>query len=302
MISDAELILESAARLAVPLAFVGLGELIAEKSGALNISVEGAMLAGAFGAVVGSDVTGSAVGGLIAGVGCGLLVALVQAFLSHALTVNQFVVGLSLNVFVLGLTSFLHASIVTEAHQFGVFRIPVLADIPLVGEALFAQRVPFYAVYLLIPATWWLLNRTRWGLEVQAVGENPEASAVSGLDVGRLRRQATILGGACAGFGGAYLSIGAIGAFSQNMAAGRGYVAIAAVIFGGWTVRGTVLGCALFGLMDALRLALPAIGIELNPQLLIASPYLMALLAMLLFNRSLRQPRALGLDFARRPA
>jgi len=302
MISDAELILESAARLAVPLAFVGLGELIAEKSGALNISVEGAMLAGAFGAVVGSDVTGSAVGGLIAGVGCGLLVALVQAFLSHALTVNQFVVGLSLNVFVLGLTSFLHASIVTEAHQFGVFRIPVLADIPLMGEALFAQRVPFYAVYLLIPATWWLLNRTRWGLEVQAVGENPEASAVSGLDVGRLRRQATILGGACAGFGGAYLSIGAIGAFSQNMAAGRGYVAIAAVIFGGWTVRGTVLGCALFGLMDALRLALPAIGIELNPQLLIASPYLMALLAMLLFNRSLRQPRALGLDFARRPA
>lgn len=301
MIADGALIIESAARLAVPLLFVALGELVAEKAGALNISVEGAMLASAFGAVLASDVSGSAPVGLVAGVGCGVAVALVQAYLSHALTVNQFVVGLSLNVFVLGLTSFLHASISTDPEQFGVLRIPLLADIPLVGEALFAQRVPFYAVYLLIPATWWLLERTRWGLEVQAVGENPNAADVSGLDVSRLRRQATILGGACAGFGGAYLSIGAIGGFSQNMVAGRGFIAIAAVIFGGWTLRGTALGCALFGLMDALRLALPAIGVELNAQLLIASPYLMALVAMLLFSRSLRQPRALGLAFERRP-
>ena len=128
----------------------------------------------------------------------------------------------------------------------------------------------------------------------------PEPADVSGLDVSRLRRQATILGGACAGLGGAYLSIGAIGGFSQNMVAGRGFIAIAAIIIGGWSLRGTLLGCALFGLMDALRLALPAIGVELNPQLLIASPYLMALVAMLLFSRSLRQPRALGLDFVRR--
>ncbi len=300
MSANAALILESAARLAVPLLLVAMGELIAEKAGALNISVEAGMLAGAFGAALGSDITDSTALGLLIGIACGVAVALVQAYLSHALTVNQFVVGLSLNVFVLGLTSFLHASIEMESLQFGVLRIPVLADVPVVGEALFAQRVPFYAAYLLVPAVWWVLNRTRWGLEVQAAGEDPRAADISGLDVAKLRRQATILGGACAGLGGAYLSIGAIGGFSQNMVAGRGFIAIAAIIIGGWSVRGTLLGCALFGLMDALRLALPAIGIELNPQLLIASPYLMALVAMLLFSRSLRQPRALGLDFVRR--
>lgn len=301
MSADVALVLESAMRLAVPLLFVALGELVAERSGALNISVEGAMLAGAFGAVLTSDVTGSAPLGLLGGVAFGGLVALVQAYLSHALTVNQFVVGLSLNVFVLGLTSFLHASTTLAATQFGILRLPGLADIPVVGEALFAQRVPFYAAYALAPATWWLLHRTRWGLEVQAVGENPQASDVSGIDVRRRRRQATLLGGLCAGYGGAFLSIAAVGGFSQNMTAGRGFIAIAAVIFGGWTVRGTVLGCALFGLMDSLRLALPAIGVELNPQLLIASPYLMALAAMVLFARSVRQPGALGLDFERRP-
>lgn len=301
MSADLALVLESAMRLAVPLLFVALGELVAEKSGALNISVEGGMLAGAFGAVLVSHATGSAPLGLVGGVCFGGLVAVVQAYLSHALTVNQFVVGLSLNVFVLGLTSFLHATTTLTAEQFGILRIPVLADLPVVGEALFAQRVPFYAAYVLAPACWWLLHRTRWGLEVQGVGENPQACDVSGVDVRARRRQATILGGLCAGYGGAFLSIAAVGGFSQNMTAGRGFIAIAAVIFGGWTVRGTVVGCALFGLMDSLRLALPAIGVELNPQLLIASPYLMALAAMVVFARSVRQPAALGADFQRRP-
>lgn len=300
MLGDLELILDSAIRLAAPLLFVALGELIAEKSGTLNISVEGAMLSSAFAAVLGSSVFSSAPIGLVIGIAVGVLVASIQAYFSHLLTVNQFVVGLTLNILALGLTGFLFASTTLTPEQFPIWSVPLLSDIPLVGEPLFAQRAPFFAVYALIPAAWYVLYRTRWGLEVQAVGENPQAADVSGIPVNARRRQAIILGGVCAGFAGAYLSIGAIGGFSPNMTAGRGFIAIAAVIFGGWAIRGTVVGCLLFGFMDALRLALPSLGIEINPQLLIASPYLMAIATMLLFAKSQRQPRMIGVGFERR--
>lgn len=300
MFNDLTLILESAMRLAAPLMFVALGELIAEKAGTLNISVEGAMLSSAFAAVAASSAFSSAPLGLLVGVLVGLAVSLVQGELSHRLTVNQFVVGLTLNIFSLGITGYLFASSSFDAARFSKWRVPLLADIPLVGSALFEQRIPFYLVYLLIPAVWLLLHRTRWGLEVQAIGENPQSADVTGIAVNRRRRQAILLGGLCSGFAGAYLSIGAIGGFSPNMTAGRGFIAIAAVIFGGWGLFGTVAGCLLFGFMDALRLALPPIGIELNPQLLIASPYLMAIATMLLFAKRQRQPRALGVGFERR--
>lgn len=302
MFDDLTLILESAMRLAVPLAFVAIGELVAEKAGTLNISVEGAMLASAFSAVAVSSATSSAVVGLLAGVLTGVVVALLQSQLSHRLTVNQFVVGLTLNILALGITGYLFASSDFDAERFPVWSIPLLAEIPVIGSPLFEQRAPFFLVYPLVPLLGWLLYRTRWGLEAQAVGENPQAADVTGLDVNRIRRQAIVLGGACSGLAGAYLSIGAIGGFSPNMTAGRGFIAIAAVIFGGWSVRWTLAGCLLFGFMDALRLALPPIGIELNPQLLIASPYLMAIAAMLFFARTQRQPSVLGVGFERRAA
>lgn len=302
MLDEAAVVLDSASRLAAPLAFVGLGELVAERAGTLNISVEGMMLGGAYAAAVGSSVAGSPLVGLLIGVAAGLSVALIQAVLSHRLTINQFVVGLTLNVLVLGLTSYLFSSVDMSPRQFGVLRIAGLADVPIVGKALFAQRWPFYAVYALPPLAWWLLHRTRWGLELQAVGENSQAADVSGVPVARRRREAIYFCGTCAGLGGAFLSTGAIGTFSPNMTAGRGFIAIAAVIFGGWTVRGTLLGAFIFGGADALRLALPAIGVEVNTQLLISAPYLFAILAMLVLARGSRQPAALGITFERRPS
>jgi len=294
------LMFDSAMRLAAPLLFVALGELIAEKAGTLNISVEGAMLSAAFAAVMGSSAFDSTIAGLVIGVGIGLLVGVIQGYLSHRLTVNQFVVGLTMNILALGLTGYLFASTDLDPEQFAVWRVPGLAEIPLIGEPLFVQRAPFFLVYLMIPVVWYVLHRTRWGLEVQAIGEDPQAADVTGIPVNRRRRQAVLIAGGCAGLAGSYLSIGAIGGFSPNMTAGRGFIAIAAVIFGGWGLKGAVAGCLLFGFMDALRLALPALGIELVPQLLIASPYLMAIGTMLLFAKSQRQPRALGLGFERR--
>lgn len=297
MTHDISVILDSTSRLAAPLLFVALGELVAERSGTLNISVEAMMLGAAYGGALGSSLTDSPATGLLIGIGVGISIALIHAQLSHRLTINQFVVGLALNVLVLGVTSFLLSSVEMDPHQFGAWSIPVLSDVPVVGKALFQQRPPFFLLFGLIPVVSWMLWRSRWGLEIRSVGENPEAATVTGIDVNRRRRQAICLCGLLAGLGGAYLSVGIIGEFSPNMTAGRGFIAIAAVIFGGWTIRGTVLGCLLFGGADALRLALPAIGVTLTPQLLISAPYLLAIVAMLFFAQGKRQPAALGRTF-----
>jgi simple sugar transport system permease protein len=252
------------------------------------------LLGSAFSGALGSWLAGSALAGLATAILCGLLIASVQALLSHRLAVDQFITGLSLNLLALGVTSFLFASFDMDSESMGTFRVPLLADLPLVGDALFDQSWLFYLLYPLVPCTWWLLYRTRWGLQVRSVGENPESCEVTGIDVKKRRRQAISWCGLMCGLGGAYLSVGLIGSFTPNMTAGRGFIAIAAVIFGRWTIRGTVAACIVFGGTDALRLALPALGFELTPQLLIAAPYLLALVAMLLIRPGRQGPAALG--------
>ena len=296
---DTEIILSSGVRLATPLAFAALGEYVAERAGCLNISVEAMMLGAAFASVATADTTGSATLGLLAGILAGALIAGVHATLSHRAEISTFVVGLVLNTLVLGLTSYFIASRSLGSHQVAQLRIPGLADLPVIGAPLFAERWPVYLLIGLIPLTWWLVERSRWGLELRAVGENPAAADVTGVRVNHRRRQAMLWCGVLAGLGGAHLAVGEVGSFSQNMTAGRGYLVIAAVIFGAWRLGRTLLGCALFGLADALRLALPALGVTLNSQLLAAAPYLLALLAMLAFVASSREPRSLGQPFER---
>lgn len=296
---DTATILSSGVRLSAPLAFAACGEYLAERAGIMNISVEAMMLGAAFGSVATASATGSASLGLVVGIVIGMVVAFVHANLSHRAQINTFVVGLVLNTLVLGLTSYLISTNTLTSHQVNLVSIPGLRDIPIIGQPLFEERWPAYLLLLLIPATWWLVERSRWGLELRAVGENPQAADITGIRVNHRRRQALIWCGACAGLGGAYLASGEVASFNQNMTAGRGYIVIAAVIFGAWRLGRTLLGCALFGLADAMRLALPALGITLNTELLIAAPYILALLAMLVFASQLREPRALGQPFER---
>jgi general nucleoside transport system permease protein len=292
-------ILASAIRLTGPLAFAGCGEQVAERSGTLNISIEAMMLAGAFFGVLGTSVFGNIVGGLLLGVLAGLVVAVIHANFSHRLNANTFVVGLTLNVLLLGMTSFLLETVDLEPKQAGRIEIPVLKEIPVIGEPLFVNRWPIYLLVPLIPLSWWLVHKTRWGLEVRASGEDPQAADVTGIDVNKRRRQSLYYCGLLSGLGGAYLSVAEVGLFNQNMTAGRGFLVNAAVIFGGWTLTGTLAGCFLFGAADALRLALPALGYRITPQLLIVAPYVLAIVAMLFFANRNRKPAALAVPFER---
>ena len=289
----------SAVRLGAFLAFAALGELVAEKAGTINISVEASLLAGAFGGAVAFGIGGSVWVGLILGVVAGLAVSMVQANLSHRLATDQFVVGITVNILVLGLVGFIAASIDPVAGRAGVLEVPLLSDVPLIGPALFGQTWPTYLLYPLIPLTWWILYRTRWGLEVRSVGENPQAADVSGIDVNKRRRQAIYYGGMLAGLGGAFLVLGQVGSFDTGAVGGRGFIAIAAVYFGGWRLRGTILGALLFGLADAIRLAVPVLGYQVNAQLLAALPYVLTLGVMYFITKRFRQPAALAQPFVR---
>lgn len=281
------------------LAFAASGELVAERAGTLNISVEAMLLTGAFTAAVGYHVTESFPLALLLGVVGGVIIAGVQAEMSHRLSADQFVVGLTLNILVLGLTGFLDNEIEPETKLAGRWDIPLLSDIPLIGQALFGQRWPFYLLYVLVPFTWWLLFRTRWGLEVRSVGENPQSADVSGIDVNKRRRQSIYYAGATSGLGGAFLIFGQIGLFEDSIVGGRGFIAIAAVIFGGWTLRGTIAGCIIFAGALSFRLSVQGLGYEVNSELLQSLPFLVTLIGMAIFAHRVRAPRALAQPFVR---
>ena len=276
------------------------GEWVAERAGTINISIEAMLLSGAFTSAVGFHLTCSVIVALFAGIVGGMAVASVQAEMSHRLSADQFVVGLTLNILLLGLVSFLDRVVETSTAAASTWDVPLLSDLPLVGQALFGQPWPFYLIYVLVPVSWWLLFRTRWGLEVRAAGEDPQSADVSGIDVNRLRRQTIYYAGLTAGLGGAYLVFVQVGRFDPGIVAGRGFIAIAAVIFGGWTLRGTVAGCVVFATALSFRLSLQVLGFDqVNSEFLQALPFLVTIFGMALFATRVRPPAALARPFIR---
>jgi general nucleoside transport system permease protein len=285
---------------AVVLLFAASGELVAERAGTINISLEAMMLGGSFAAAVGVHVTHSVWVGLVCSVLAGVIVSLVQANMSHRLPADQFVVGLVLNVLVLGVVGFLASEIEPKSRVVRRVGVPFLSKIPKLGPALFDQPWVLYLIYPVVPLVWWLLYRTRWGLEVRAIGEDPNAADVSGLHVNRIRRQTTYLAGALAGLGGGYFLFARAGRFEDSLIGGRGFIAIAAVIFGGWTLKGAVGGCLLFGIVGSFVLTIPGLGFKgIDPAFLAMAPSVITLLAMAVFAKRVRQPSALARPFIR---
>ncbi|MDM0015824.1 ABC transporter permease [Variovorax sp. J22P168] len=275
----------STLRLAIPLVLGATGELVSERAGVLNMSVEGMMLTGAFAGAVGAVATGSPALGLAIGVLAVLPVALLQAFLSITLRANQVVTGIGINILALGATTLAYREIFggrsrAQVPGFDKWHPPLLSDIPVFGEAFFTQVWLVYLALVLVAVVAWTLRHTALGLAVHSAGSEPKAVDKSGLSVTAVRYGAVLFTGVMSAIGGCFLSIGDIHTFTEGMTSGAGYLAIAAVIFGNWKVGRMLVACLLFGAATALQFQLPALGIQVPNALLITLPYLMALLAV----------------------
>lgn len=286
-------------RVATPLAFAALGETITERSGVLNLGIEGAMLAGALGAAL-----GAAGGHPWIGVGyailAGTFATLVLAVAAVGFRADQIISGTAVTLAATGLTG-----LIAERRLGGVgamsvatlapVRVPLLADIPVLGPIVFEQSVLTYVAVALAPLAGWLLFRTRFGLELRAAGESVSGAAAAGVRVGVVRSVATAIGGALAGLGGASLVLAQVGTFAERMTAGRGFIAIAIVVLGRWHPAGAMLAALLFGAATALQYLFQASGTTLVPyQVLIALPYLLALAVLATAVGRSQAPAALG--------
>ena len=272
-------------RLAAPLLLAATGELVSERAGVLNMSVEGMMLTGAFAGAVASWATGSPWWGLLAGVLAVLPVALLQAWLSITLRANQIVTGIGINILALGATTLAYRAIFggrsrTEIPGLDKVAPPGLGDVPLLGEHVFNQVGLLYFALLMLGVVAWVLRRTALGLALHAAGAAPRAADKSGLSVNAIRYGAVLFTGVMSALAGCFLSIGDIHTFTEGMTSGAGYLAIAAVIFGNWRLGRTLLACVLFGGATALQFQLPAMGVDIPNALLIMLPYVLALLAV----------------------
>lgn len=276
----------AAVRLAVPLMYGGLGETIAEKSGILNIGMEGVMLSGAFFSFAGAWFSGSLFVGLLCGMLGGMAVSLAHGVLSIHLAKDQSVSGLALNMLMLGVTSFLFKLMSTgqsyqQIETFHDIPIPVLSQIPLIGDAFFNRDILTYALYILVVLTYLFYKKTNYGLSFMAIGEHPQAAASAGIPVHKYQWISMILNGVLGGVGGAYLVLVQLGVFTENMISGRGYIALATVILGRYTPFGMFGAALLFGAANALQIRLQTVGITISPFLLAILPYAITLIAML---------------------
>lgn len=290
--------------LAVPLTFGALGGVIGERAGVVNIAIESQLLAGAFTAAVAASIAKNAFVGLVAAVLAGVLVALVLGVFAITYKVDQVIVGVVLNVLVLGLTSFLYSQVLVPnattlntTVRFQRIAIPLLADIPVLGPALFRQTVLVYLMYLAVPAVWFALYRTRWGLRLRAVGEHPQAADTVGIRVERVRYRAVVIAGGIAGVGGAFYTVVSVSAFGKEMTAGAGYIALAAVIFGKWDPVRAALAALLFGAASNLQGALSIVGAPVPSQFMLMLPYVVTILAVAGFVGRSRAPAADGTPY-----
>jgi general nucleoside transport system permease protein len=285
----------------VPLTLGALSGVLCERAGVINVAIEGQFLTAAFtGAIVGSATTSLWLG-LVAGVLAGGLVGALLAVLAIRYQVDQIVVGVVLNLFALGLTGFLtdrvlttHQTTLNTPNVFAPIQIPVLAKIPVIGPVLFDQNIFIYLMYIALVVLHVGLFHTRWGLRVRAVGEHPRAADTVGIPVLAVRYRNVILGGMMAGLGGAYFTLGSVGSFAKDMTSGRGFIALAAMIFGHWSPFGAFAAALLFGFADALQSILAVLNVPIPSQFLLMAPYVATILAVAGLVGRVRPPAADG--------
>ncbi len=287
-------LLGSSIRLATPLILAAMGGLFSERAGVINIALEAMMLAGAFTAASVTWSTGNPWIGLVAAIGAGMLIALVHAVTCIRFRADHVVSGTALNILMIGLPGFLSGALFRSS-----------GSTPQIPQDQLIPMAPIVLASAAVPAGWYLLYRTRFGLRLRAVGENPEAADAAGIDVLRVRYAGVLLSGALAAIGGAYLSIGQSSLFTRNMTSGRGFIALAALIFGKWRPVPTLLACLLFGFTDALTIQMQGVvklpsGEDVPVQFIQMLPYVLTIVVLAGFVGHARVPKALGRAYLKR--
>jgi simple sugar transport system permease protein len=281
----------STIRLSTPLILAALGGLFSERSGVINIALEGMMLAGAFTAAAVTHAVGNPFVGLLAGMAAGMLVAAIHAVACIRYRADQVVTGTAINILMIGMPPCLSGAFFLSS-----------GSTPQIAKEHLIPWTPIIIAFLLVPVTWYVLYKTPFGLRLRSVGENPEAADAAGVRVTRMRYAGVLLSGILAGIGGAYLSIGQSSLFTRNMTSGRGFIALAALIFGKWRPVQTMLACLLFGFTEAVTIQMQGVvklpsGEDIPIQFIQMVPYLLTIIVLAGFIGSSRPPKALGIPY-----
>jgi simple sugar transport system permease protein len=298
-------VLQAAVRAGTPILFVCIGEIYAERSGVLNVGLEGMMLVGAITGFFVSFTTGHAVAGLLAAAVAGALFSSIHAFVTITLRADQIVSGLTLTILGTGLSGFFGQDMIGQVGPgFEKVSVPLLERIPWIGQIFFQQDALVYLSYLIVPIAWWVMYKTHLGLAIRSVGESPETADSLGVSVAKVRYGCVMFGGAMAGLGGAYLSLAYTTMWVEQMSGGRGWITLALVIFAGWNPGRAVFGAYLFGGADALQLRLQAVGSTVPVFFLMMLPYVLTIMILVLaarksLKRRVGAPAALGIHYAR---
>jgi simple sugar transport system permease protein len=298
-------LIASTIRLATPILIPALGQIYTQRAGILNLSVEGTMLMGSIAGFAVACGTGSLWLGLLAGIATGVLFSLIMAWLSITVRANQVIAGIGLNILAAGLAAYIYRVI------FGIRALPAqivpfqsldvkgLSDLPVVGPILFQHNWLVYLAFSLVPATWFVLEKTTYGLKIKAVGEHPRAADSKGVSVAGIRYSAVLIGGAYAGLGGAFMTIAYLSSFTESVIGGRGYIAVSVVIFARFLPKRAMWGALLFGLASALQLRLQALGVDIASQLLLMLPYLATIVALIFASKKAEMPGAYAVPYSR---
>ncbi len=295
-------VLTSGIRLATPYLYASIGETFGQRSGVLNLGVEGQMLMGAFAAFYVTFVTGQPWLGVLMALIVGLAMGLAMAFVSVTLRAEQGISGIGFYLFGLGMSDLLFQKLLGTVETVGGFQplsVPLLGRVPIVGEIFFHHNIMVYGAFALVPLSWFVLNKTTLGLKIRAVGENPEAADSLGVSVSKVRYFTVTLGGTLAGIAGASLSIGLLNVFQQGMTAGLGFIAVALVYFGGWRPVGVLVGALLFSMVNSLQLWMQVLGVPIPPDIAVMTPYVLTILALVVTVKRVHGPSALTKPFER---
>ena len=299
-------LLQGALLLSVPLIFGAMAGVLSERSGVINIAIEGQLLAGAFMSGVIASLTQNTWLGLLIAPFAGAAISWLLAVFAIKYGIDQVVLGFVLNVLVIGLTNFLYKKLLipyqttwNSGGTFAPIEIPLLSKIPVIGPIFFSQSIIVYLMYVVVIVVHIALFKSRWGLRTRSVGEHPTAAESVGIDVNKIRFRNVVIAGAVAGLGGAFFTLGAVGAFNKEMTAGKGFIALAALIFGRWSPMGAVAAALIFGFADNLQGLLTITGTPIPSEFMLMAPYIATIIAVSGFVGKVRAPAADGIPYKR---